>query len=281
MSRHRIAQWLAATFVGFAASSASKADVIVDATAQNSTTALPGGASAIQVSPQSTGTGVFNPFLRLDSNSGVEAGLNSDAKKPPFDDIAGIHTKSIFFGQLVPVTISGTSYIQFRLDINQEGAKPADAKAKISLTDFRIYLGNTAFPVYDPTTKTFSSGPTTSVYDIDNFGNDVTVNLDSGYNPGSGIGDYYFNIPTSKFGASPDPLSFVYLYTQFGTLNPDATHFEANDGFEEWSTVLNPNVPPPITNPVPAPPALVLGLVGAAGLFGKRAWARKRTPEMA
>jgi len=30
--------------------------------------------------------------------------------------------------------------------------------------------------------------------------------------------------------------------------------------------------------PVPAPPALVLGLVGAAGLFGKRAWARRRTP---
>jgi hypothetical protein len=33
--------------------------------------------------------------------------------------------------------------------------------------------------------------------------------------------------------------------------------------------------------PVPAPPALVLGLVGAAGLFGKRAWARRRTPEFA
>jgi hypothetical protein len=36
-----------------------------------------------------------------------------------------------------------------------------------------------------------------------------------------------------------------------------------------------------ITNPVPAPPALALGLVGAAGLFGRRAWARRRTPAMA
>jgi hypothetical protein len=33
-----------------------------------------------------------------------------------------------------------------------------------------------------------------------------------------------------------------------------------------------------VVTPVPAPPALALGLVGAAGLFGKRAWARRRTP---
>jgi hypothetical protein len=36
------------------------------------------------------------------------------------------------------------------------------------------------------------------------------------------------------------------------------------------------------TSPVPAPPALVLGLIGVAGLLGKRAWsARKRTLESA
>jgi hypothetical protein len=275
MSRHRIAQWLAASLVGIAAN-AVKADVIIDATAQHSTTALPGGASVVQVNPQSTGTGVFQPFLREDSNSGVEAGLNSDAKKPPFDDIAGKWTHSLFFGQLVPVTVSGTSYIQLRLDLNQVGTG-TNPKAAISLTDFRIYLGNTAFPVYDPVAKTFSSGSVTPVYDLDGFGNDNTVNLQSGYNSGSGTGDYYFYIPTSAFGANPDPQSFFYLYAQFGTLSPDATHYEANDGFEEWSTVLNPNVAPPVTNPVPAPPALVLGLVGAVGLFGKRALARKRS----
>jgi hypothetical protein len=32
--------------------------------------------------------------------------------------------------------------------------------------------------------------------------------------------------------------------------------------------------------PVPAPPAVVLGAVGALGLFGRRAWARRRTPEL-
>jgi hypothetical protein len=35
------------------------------------------------------------------------------------------------------------------------------------------------------------------------------------------------------------------------------------------------------TQPAPTPPAFVLGLVGAVGLFAMRAWTRKRTPELA
>jgi hypothetical protein len=172
-----------------------------------------------------------------------------------------------------------TTYYQFELGLNQTKDQPL-----ISLTQFRLYQGNTAFPTGDPE----GSFPgETLLYNLSNATNG-TVRVDMSYainSSGQGAADVFFDIPTSLLaGLSFAPNTFITLYASFGQPfdknNPNPP-YQSDDGPEDWSTLINPNVPPPITNPVPAPPALVLGLIGVAGLFGKRAWARKLAPEMA
>src|SRR5262245_39107640 len=58
MSRRHTTQWLAAAIVGLAAS-AAKADTVIDLTTGGSSATLNDGSKIFQVSPQTTGTGVF------------------------------------------------------------------------------------------------------------------------------------------------------------------------------------------------------------------------------
>jgi hypothetical protein len=292
-----MAQWLAATLVGFAAS-AAKADIAVDVTTTNSTGTTTNGMVVNEVNPQSTGTGVFKPFLRVQANN-LERGYNTDAQNPPLDSKGGIWTHSLFYGQLVPVHLPGNPgsplYFLFSLDINQINADGHNGNL-LSLTQLQIYtapstvpLGQpdpAAFPTGDPEGNnaaqkgTFGLGTTMLRYNLDSLSTD-RVDMNGTLNPGSGAGDYDFYVPVSFFGNAL-PSDYVYFYSSFGrTGGGDNAPFQSTDGFEEWATNLNPNVQPPVTNPVPAPPALVLGLVGVVGLFGKRAWARRRTPELA
>jgi hypothetical protein len=273
---------MAVAAVGFAAG-AAKADTVYDLTTLGKTVDV-NGAHLVQVNPQTTRTGVFQPFLRIQAN-GFEQGYNTDDSKPnnlQFNQKGGPWTHSLFQAQLVPVTKDfgggSQSYYLFSVDLNQTGSNPL-----ISMTQFKLFLGASPFPNnYDGTTFGLDSlgNPTNAVlkYDIDS-GGDVTVQMNAGLNSGSGSGDVDVYVPV--WAADPN-RPFVYLFSAFGadSGSPGAV-YPSNDGFEEWATILNPNAPPPITNPVPAPPALVLGLVGAAGLLGKRAWARKRTPELA
>jgi hypothetical protein len=292
MHRHRIAQWLAVAAVGFAASSSVKADVIANLMTAGSDVTLNDNAFITTTNIQSQGTGIMSPFLRI-QNNGLERGYNADGGYT-LDQKAGPWTHSLFTTQLVPITLSGKvgTYYQFELGLNQTKDQPL-----LSLTQFRLYQGNTAFPTGDPEAGTGSfanpGGAETLLYNLSNPTNGK-VQVDMSYSinsSGQGAADVFFNIPTNLLqGLSFAPNTFITLYASFGRddnsngkngKDDGSSPFQADDGPEDWSTLINPNVPPPITNPVPAPPALVLGLVGAAGLFGKRAWARKRTPELA
>jgi hypothetical protein len=118
-----------------------------------------------------------------------------------------------------------------------------------------------------------NGNPTNSalVYDFDS-GGDVALTLRDN-NSGNGQADYEFYVPIFAADANRPQ---VYLFAQFGNIPDDGNHFSSDGSFEEFAVQTGI-----VTSPVPAPPALVLGLVGAVGLFGKRAWARRRTPVVA
>src|SRR5919206_2867569 len=82
---------------------------IVDLTGSNNTGSINGAQFAF-TTQQPTGTGVIQPFLRV-QNTPTEQGYNTSGGTP-FDDKAGIWTHDIQFSDLktTAVTINGTSY---------------------------------------------------------------------------------------------------------------------------------------------------------------------------
>src|SRR5262249_42310894 len=59
---------------------------------------------------QPTGTGVIQSFVRMQaSNNTFESGFNTDAKKPPLDDLAGNFTHSVRVSDLQAQVIAGVN----------------------------------------------------------------------------------------------------------------------------------------------------------------------------
>ena len=90
---------------------------------------------------QPTGTGVYQPFLRIQANPS-EQGFNTDFKPFPLDDKNPSNfTHSVQWGALATVTISGTDYYSFQLDANEQ---QNGTRGLISLDALKIY--NSANP---------------------------------------------------------------------------------------------------------------------------------------
>ena len=198
------------------------ATLVYDLTAGGTQTV--GGAIFATTSQQTTGTGVIEPFLRLQAD-GNETGLNSNENG---SNVLGATkagsdwTKDITLGQLGTTVIGGTSYYTFLLDINQTNANPL-----LSLDTFRLYTRTTSITDGNPDTLAAVSAGATVAYDMD--ANDaVTFLLNYDLNAGSGSGDLFVYVPV--FGA---PSNYLYLYTQFGNAGGS---YQSNDGFEEWAT---------------------------------------------
>src|SRR5262249_62395477 len=71
------------------------------------------GGFVFAIDPQSTGTGVIDPFLREQISSdkkGPEEGLNTSINNPPLDDKSGNFTHDLSVGALAPVTFNGQQY---------------------------------------------------------------------------------------------------------------------------------------------------------------------------
>lgn len=198
-------------------------------------------------SEQPTGTGVIQPFVRIQAN-GSEQGYNTDAVPVPFDGKPGLWTHSLLLSAVPVVNVGGTDYLQFLLDINQVGSQD---NHYLTMNAFQIYLGATG--AQDTTTV---SELGTLIYDM---GAGNKVELDYNLNPGSGGGDMFAYVPTSLIiGENP----FLYLYSAFG-----APGYASNDGFEEWAVIGEP-APPPI----PEPGTIMLLGIGflSLAIYGKR-----------
>src|SRR5437870_8182599 len=172
--------------------------------------------------PQPTGTGIIQPFLRV-QNDPSEQGYNTSGGTP-FDDKAGPWTHDLTFADLMTtaVTINGANYFKLLLDINE----PGGGKSNISLDQLQFY------------TSASGSATTTNISSLGTLRYSFTagdqVLLDASRNYGSGSGDMFAYIPVSAF-AGTAATDFVYMYVAFG--NAD---FQSQGGFEEWTLVVNP-----------------------------------------
>lgn len=273
---------VAAIALCFAASSA-QADFTIDLTTKGASgNSGPGIFQEFAFQP--TGTGVFDPFVRI-QQTGTEAGYNTDGRPVEFETKdANQWTHSLALASLGVVTRDGVDYFMFRLDINEMANEESQNKPTgrhLSMNDFVIYLGNA------PDLLGFNQGNLNApfggnavlVYNIDTADargdatvelNDKNSNGSNGHGPGSGDSDMDVFIPVSLFQGKGDPFQWVYLYSKFGVPHP------SDDGFEEWSAFLGqgPTPPPPPPPVIPAPASAVLLLTGLPGLT--LAWIRRR-----
>ncbi|MEY2563230.1 MAG: hypothetical protein QOH88_1423 [Verrucomicrobiota bacterium] len=199
--------------------------------------------------PQPTGTGVIDPFLRI-QNNGTEQGYNTSGGTP-FDDKGGIWTHNITFSDLqsTAVTLNGTTYYKILLDVNE----PNGAKSTVSLDRLQFYTGATG----SMTTTTLSQLGTLR-YDLDG-GGDNQILFDASRNHGSGSGDAYLYIPATAF-AGTKSTDYVYMYAAFGAADTMTNPDGSLGGFEEFALVRN-------LQPVPEMSAFfpIIGLLVAVG----------------
>ncbi len=163
-----------------------------------------------------TGTGVFDPFVRI-QNDVAEKGYNTDGALE-LDTKQGKTggknwTHSLKLGD-IPVS---NGSIQFLLDINQ--SQDSDNKY-LSLDVLEIFLADSG------SLDDYASGLGTLVYDL----GDNWVNIDSSiFHSGSGTGDIRVTIPVGPDWSSD---KYLYLYSEFGQRN------HSNSGFEEWGVAI-------------------------------------------
>jgi len=257
--------------------SGASADVVPIDLVNNTSGSAP-NSLFFQTQQQPTGTGVIDPFVRI-QQTGHESGYNTSGSNYQFDEKAGIWTHALPLNSLTSVTVNGKAYYEFLLDINESAT---DTHRLLSLNEVQIYLGKDGN--YDQNNNKFTSdvgfGPNGTksalVYDLDSGGVDRTVELDYKLNHGSGSGDMYMYIEKSLFddAAAKSGYGFVYLYSAFGSPNG------SNAGFEEWATQprIKDTTKPP-TNGVPAPPGLVLAGMGFGCLLLGRLRVRRSAPK--
>jgi len=209
---------------------------------------------------QPTGTGVYQPFLRL-QNHPTEEGFNTDFNSPfPLDDKSPLNfTHSVQWNTLATINRGGIDYYSFQLDANEpQGSN----KSLISLDQLKIYTASDNAIA----TKSALESQGTLLYNLDGI-SDQTVFIDTALKPGSGTDDVTVYIPKSYF-ATASGTDYMYFYNQFGLSDDINTGLVSGGGFEEWRASQSSS-----PSQVPEPTTMLLlggGLLGMAGIRVRR-----------
>jgi len=225
-----------------------------------------GGANSFfvqQISPQSTGTGVIDPFVRI-QKTGAEQGYNTSLGAP-LDDKKPVdqYTRALLLSDVPIVTLSdGHPYRQFLLDVNEDTGGSDELLSLNQIQIFRSTIDRTDDNNPNPTAGSspliaFGSPTPTEIFRFNDSTDVREILLDYSLNSGSGSGDMFLYVRNEQFSLGSG--DYVILYSQFG--DPPGGR-SSSDGFEEWS-VLQGNT----TQAVPAPPAFLLMGLGA-GIMG-------------
>ena len=211
----------------------------------------PGGASRgtingaiFEFGKQRGGTGILEPFVRIQAN-GSEHGYNTSSASVPFDEKTGPWTRDLRLNEIPVITKAGVRYLEFLLDINENRGNGHEF---LSLDALRLYTSSA--PGRNTTDFDLLG---TLRYDLD-AGEDNTILLNYANAPGSGWTDMTAYVPVDNF-AGVDPSHYLYVYSQFG-LRPvegsgsNRKDWGTSDGFEEWAVELFPDtvyIPEPVT----------------------------------
>ena len=177
-----------------------------------------------------SGTGVFDPFLRIQAN-GTEAGYNSNASHPDLDAKGGIWTHAL---SLSSVAVTG-GYRDFYLDIKETASK---LNPLLSLDQLQLFL--TTNPLLTGYTAYSGFGSNaTKIYDLNSdsnrFGNWVKLDY-SLSGSGSGRADLHVSFDNAIFNNSLSGPVYVVMYSMFGMKGAGKNGLGSSAGFEEWST---------------------------------------------
>lgn len=190
------------------------------------------GAIFTTSSTQSTGSGVIDPFVRIQDNGSVIEGYNATVRPVmPQVNTSLTFTHDIQVGSVGSVVIGGTTYLEFLLDINQTNANP-----QISLDKVQIFTRPTALSAAALLTDLTGASGIVNRFNLDaGASGDAEVLLNYSLNSGSGSGDMFMYVPRNLFGLSTD---YLYLYSMFGssTTTVPPGPWGNNDGYEEWAT---------------------------------------------
>ncbi|HSF82926.1 MAG TPA: hypothetical protein VLA49_16950 [Anaerolineales bacterium] len=188
-----------------------------------------------------SGSGVFNPFVRLQGNDKKttdQKGYNTDGTRE-FDTKAGTWTHSILLSEIPTVLVGDNVYWEFWSDINDSDSTPL-----ISLDDFELYLTD------DPNLSGYPfTGFADLIYDYTaaNNGDYILIN---DVNQGSGRGDLRYLVPVSDTGVdncdygNPACTTYLVLYSVWGGKGIDGfgNNYGFDGGFEEWKVKIYPKL---------------------------------------
>ena len=187
---------------------------------------------------QSSGTGTFEPFVRLQA-SGDQEGFNTDAAVT-LDTKAGIWTHSIEVAEIPVVDCDGVAggalCWELFVDINENNSTP-----KISLNKVEIYY--TESPTLTGYPFTIPGANNTSLqYAFSDTGDAILIN---DVNQGSGRGDLRYLVPLTNitiptgcdYGNLAGCDTYFVLYSQWGAVSGT---YAADGGFDEWKVKIYP-----------------------------------------
>jgi protein with PEP-CTERM/exosortase system signal len=269
---------------------ATKLDLSGSATDGSLPGAVGGTAIFSETSTHPAGTGVFDPFLTINSqgNSKTEQGYNTDGHTALYLDQQRPEWNNLLkVSDLAKINIGGTNYYAFELDANEPSGMERDHSAKVllSVDNIRIYtsstdntgavqsdvskletpspLGTLRFALNDP----LKSGSNFNITNWVKMAADTDGIADTqGHNGGSGFSDLIVYIPASDF---PNLNDYIFFY------NLNGAHFQADvggdaaeGGYEEWRAVVRTDSVPDGGNTL----VLLGSALLALGLVGRRCY---------